>query len=368
MATKSESISDIYQIKVPLLGTKPPIWRRLLVPADLTLAQLHNALQIAMVWEDGHMHEFRVGQRRFGHPEPADPFMRMPRTESERTMRLSAVLGRTGAKMIYAYDFGDSWEHGILLEKQLLADPDTTYPVCTDGKLACPPEDCGGIPGYYNLLDALADPQNPEHEEMRDWIGDDFDPQAFSVDSVNQKLAPKRRPSRKDQKIVRSCNYAALPKRHRELADRVLSGPLRTPASCAQEVRLPGVRAQRRQPADGNRHQAGDGDRKGHGWTWPAGLHRHQKFSEYLPFYRIEDIFARQGFEVPRATQSVWYGDMVDLFEPLWKLRVKAYAPRTSWVPMTPSCLCSPPAKPLMRGCGSMSATTIIPTTSSTLL
>ena len=97
--------------------------------------------------------------------------------------------------MIYTYDFGDGWEHGIVLEKQLPADPGTTYPVCTDGKLACPPEDCGGIPGYYHLLDALADPQHPEHEEMRDWIGDDFDPQLFSVDSVNQRLAPKRRRS-----------------------------------------------------------------------------------------------------------------------------------------------------------------------------
>ena len=195
MATKTESVSDIYQIKVTLLGTKPPIWRRLLVPADLTLAQLHNVLQIAMGWEDGHMHEFRVGQRRFGQPEPADPFMRMPRTESERTARLSAVLGRTGAKMIYTYDFGDGWEHGIVLEKQLPADPGTTYPLCIDGKLACPPEDCGGIPGFYDVLDALDDPDHERHEELSDWIGDHFDPQAFSVDSVNRKLAPKRRRS-----------------------------------------------------------------------------------------------------------------------------------------------------------------------------
>ena len=195
MATKTESVSDIYQIKVTLLGTKPPIWRRLLVPADLTLAQLHNVLQIAMGWEDGHMHEFRVGQRRFGQPEPADPFMRMPRTESERTARLSAVLGRTGAKMIYTYDFGDGWEHGIVLEKQLPADPGTTYPLCIDGKLACPPEDCGGIPGFYDLLDALDDPNHERHDELSDWIGEDFDPQAFSVDSVNRKLVPKRRRS-----------------------------------------------------------------------------------------------------------------------------------------------------------------------------
>jgi hypothetical protein len=195
MAAKTESASDIYQIKVTLLGTKPPIWRRLLIPADLTLAQLHNVLQIAMGWEDEHMHEFRVGQRRFGQPEPADPFMRMPRTESERTARLSAVLGRMGAKMIYAYDFGDSWEHSIVLEKRLAVDPNATYPLCIDGELACPPEDCGGIPGFYDLLDALDDPNHERHEEISDWIGDEFDPQAFSADSVNRQLTPKRRRS-----------------------------------------------------------------------------------------------------------------------------------------------------------------------------
>jgi len=194
MATKKiASPQEIYQIKVTLLGTKPPIWRRLLVPADLTLAQLHDVLQTAMGWDDGHMHEFRVGQRRFGRPEPADPFMRMPRIESERTTRLSAVLQRVGAKMIYAYDFGDSWEHAIVLEKQLPADPDARHPTCIDGKLACPPEDCGGIPGFYDLLDALDDPNHERHEELSDWIGEDFDPQAFSADLVNRGLAPKRR-------------------------------------------------------------------------------------------------------------------------------------------------------------------------------
>jgi hypothetical protein len=159
MATKSSEITQkIYQLKVTLLGTDPPIWRRVLVPAAMTLAKLHNVLQIAMGWGDEHMHEFRAGQRRFGRPEPAEPFMRMSRVESERTVALAAVLQRVGAKMIYTYDFGDSWEHALLFEKQFVADPHTTYPVCTDGQFACPPEDCGGIPGYYDLLDALAIP------------------------------------------------------------------------------------------------------------------------------------------------------------------------------------------------------------------
>ena len=196
MATKQiETAQDIYQLKVTLLGTEPPIWRRLLVPADMTLALLHKTLQTAMGWDDGHMHGFRAGQRRFGRPEPADPFMRGPRVESERTARLSAVLQKAGAKMIYTYDFGDNWEHAVVLEKQLPLLPDMSDPICVDGNLACPPDDCGGIPGFYELLDALADPNHEQHEEMRGWVGDDFNPQAFSVDEVNRKLAPRRRRS-----------------------------------------------------------------------------------------------------------------------------------------------------------------------------
>jgi hypothetical protein len=197
MATNNSEIAQkIYQLKVTLLGTDPPIWRRVLVPPDMTLAKLHNVLQIAMGWDDEHMHEFRSGQRRFGRPEPAEPFMSTPRVESERTVVLSAVLQGAGAKMIYTYDFGDSWEHSILLEKQLVAEPHITYPVCTDGQFACPPEDCGGIPGYYDLLDALADPGHLRHEDSCDWIGGDFNPQEFSVDEVNRLLSPARRRSK----------------------------------------------------------------------------------------------------------------------------------------------------------------------------
>jgi hypothetical protein len=112
--------------------------------------------------------------------------------ENERTVRLSGILGRVGSKAIYTYDFGDSWEHSIVLEKRLPDDPNQTYPVCTDGQLACPPEDCGGIPGFYDLVEALSDPNHERHEEMLDWLGDDFDPQAFSVDNVNRMLAPPR--------------------------------------------------------------------------------------------------------------------------------------------------------------------------------
>jgi Plasmid pRiA4b ORF-3-like protein len=198
MATKKiASSQNIYQIKVTLLGTKPPIWRRLLVPASMTLAKLHDVLQTAMGWAGGHMHEFRTADRHFGIPDPEDRSMGM-QVENERSIRLSSVLRSAGAKLIYTYDFGDNWEHAVVLEKLLPAQLslDLEYPICIDGKLACPPDDCGGIPGYYELIEALADPEHDRHEEISEWISDGFDPQAFSVENVNRMLSPKRRPGK----------------------------------------------------------------------------------------------------------------------------------------------------------------------------
>ncbi len=194
MPTKKGTVPpEVFQLKVTLLGTMPPIWRRLLVPANMTLAQLHNVLQDAMGWQDCHMHEFCAGHRHFGQPDPEDRFMGMPPVENERTVHLSDVLSRVRAKVIYTYDFGDSWEHGIVLEKRLPADSGTTYPVCTGGERACPPEDCGGIPGFYDLLDAIGDPAHEQHDELMDWIEDNYDPDVFSIDDVNRMLTPLRR-------------------------------------------------------------------------------------------------------------------------------------------------------------------------------
>ena len=194
MATKKIEIPhEIYQIKVTLLGTRPPIWRRLLVPAGLTLEHLHDVLQAVMGWEDCHMHDFRIGPKRFGKPDPNDRLMGLPATGNERTVRLFTVLGKVGAKAVYTYDFGESWEHAIVIEKGLPPEPELPYPVWVGGKLHGPPEDCESIPGYYNLLEALRDPAHDQHEEMLEWVGSDFDPQAFSVADVNQRLAPLQR-------------------------------------------------------------------------------------------------------------------------------------------------------------------------------
>jgi hypothetical protein len=200
MATKKIEIpQEIYQIKITLLGTTPPIWRRLLVPAGMTLEQLHDVLQAAMGWEDCHMHDFQIGQKRFGKPDPNDRLMGLPATGNERTVRMFSVLGKVGAKAVYTYDFGDGWEHSIAVEKVLAPEPGLAYPVCTAGKLHGPPEDCGGIPGYYNLLEAIRDPDHEEHEEMLEWIGEGFDPDAFSVDEVNRRLTPFQRRKAKSE-------------------------------------------------------------------------------------------------------------------------------------------------------------------------
>ena len=190
-AKKSAISQDVYQIKVTLLDTRPPVWRRLLVPAELTLGQLHDVLQLAFGWQNCHMHDFRIGRERFGEPEPDDGGMGLE-TSDERKARLSSVLGKAGAKAVYTYDFGDSWEHDIVVEKVQPADPGLVYPLCTAGKRRGPPEDCGGVPGYYNLLEAIRDPKHEEHEDMLEWIGGDFDPEAFSIEDVNRELAHLR--------------------------------------------------------------------------------------------------------------------------------------------------------------------------------
>ena len=195
MSAKNSAVSpEIYQLKVTLLGTSPPIWRRLIVPSDLNLAQLHDVLQVAIGWQDGHLHEFSAGGRRFGPPDPEDQFM-ADDVGDERKVRVFGLFGRTAAKALYTYDFGDTWEHSIVLEKRLPAAPNMIYPRCTDGQLACPPEDCGGIPGFYDLLDALRNPAHEEHQELRDWVGADYDPEVFSIEAVNRiltRLIPHR--------------------------------------------------------------------------------------------------------------------------------------------------------------------------------
>ncbi|MBK5942076.1 plasmid pRiA4b ORF-3 family protein [Halochromatium roseum] len=175
----------IYQLKVTLKQTKPPIWRRVLVLNRTPLADLHEILQTLMGWTDSHLHQFIVEGQYYGAPSPYDDFMEMA---DERQYRLDQLLKKEKASMIYEYDFGDGWNHKITLEKILPFDQAQRLPQCLKGKGACPPEDVGGVWGYYAFLDALANPEHPEHDELKEWIGGDFDPDELDLDDINSRL------------------------------------------------------------------------------------------------------------------------------------------------------------------------------------
>jgi len=180
----------IYQIKVTLKGSKPPIWRRIQVRSNITLAKLHHIIQAVMGWMDYHLHQFTVEGRYFGlpHPDYGDSL----EMNDERRVKLNQVVPGEGSKFVYEYDFGDSWQHALLVEKILPPEKGVRYPVCVKGRRACPPEDVGGIWGYYGFLEAIQDPDHPEYEDYLEWIGGEFDPAAFDLDGVNAALRALR--------------------------------------------------------------------------------------------------------------------------------------------------------------------------------
>jgi hypothetical protein len=178
---------SIYQLKITLGGIRPPIWRRVQVDGSVTLAVLHQIFQIAMGWEGVHLHCFRVGQVRYSSPAPDTDFEDSG-DESDEAVRLNEIARREKAKFVYEYDFGDGWEHAVLVEKIMEPEAGCKYPVCVAGQRACPPEDCGGPYGYLNYLEAMADPSHEAHEEMKEWIGDDWDAEAFDLEEVNTDL------------------------------------------------------------------------------------------------------------------------------------------------------------------------------------
>lgn len=179
--------ASIYQIKVTLEGIRPPVWRRLLVPGEVALDELHDILQAAFGWLDYHLHQFIVGERYFGVPDPDyETYMEM---NDEAEVTLGEIAAGEGFRFRYEYDFGDSWMHLIQVEKILPPDPDRAYPVCIKGRRASPPEDVGGVWGYEGFLEAIADPEHEEHESYLEWIGGEFDPEAFDLAEVNAALA-----------------------------------------------------------------------------------------------------------------------------------------------------------------------------------
>jgi Plasmid pRiA4b ORF-3-like protein len=173
----------IYQLKVTLEGVSPPVWRRLLVPGGYTLDRLHRVIQCGMGWRDCHLHSFEAGGVQYGGPDPDSDLA----VNDEMDFRLDQVAVK-GDRMRYTYDFGDWWEHEIEVEDVTPADLEQRYPSCPAGAGACPPEDVGGLDGYAEFLDAISDPDHPEHAEMREWLGRPFDPAAFDADRTTTLL------------------------------------------------------------------------------------------------------------------------------------------------------------------------------------
>jgi hypothetical protein len=176
-----ETGGPIYRLKVTLRGSKPPIWRRFLVPGGITLKRLHDSLQMVMGWWDGHLHQFHWGGKLFGSVDREIGINRI----SENKTKVDQLLRRPKDRLLYEYDFGDSWEHDVVLEAILPPGQGGLYPIVEAGKRACPPEDVGGIPGYEYFLKVLANPKHPEYEEMLEWAGGSFNPEHFDPHEAN---------------------------------------------------------------------------------------------------------------------------------------------------------------------------------------
>ena len=183
MAKRKKASKSLYQIKVTLTGSKPPIWRRLIVKDNIRLDQLHSVLQVSMGWFDCHLHQYIVGNSYIGIP---DPDFEMDVID-ERKIYLYDLVSNPKDNFTYEYDFGDGWNHKIVLEKTLPLDFSES-PIVIKGKKACPPEDCGGIWGYSDFLEAIQNPKHEEHESMLEWVGGEFDPDELDIKLINSHL------------------------------------------------------------------------------------------------------------------------------------------------------------------------------------
>jgi len=179
----------LFQFKITLLDSEPPIWRRIQI-LDCTLLQLHYFIQSTMSWDDSHLYKFDIENRSYGTSDRRGPgFMRSNYIDSSKTLLSRVVPRKRGPfRFSYLYDFGDNWEHEIVSEPAPPIDPAAEYPLCVAGQGACPPEDCGGIWGYTELIEILRDEKHPEYESTREWLGDSFDPEAFDLEAANRAM------------------------------------------------------------------------------------------------------------------------------------------------------------------------------------
>ena len=188
----------ILQTKITLLDIQPPVWRRVQVPDDFTLRSLHDVIQAVMGWLDYHIHEFEIGDRVYGEAdvEGIDGFA--SRVFNDKTHYLHELIEHGVDRFLYTYDLGDDWHHEIEIEEVLTPQTDVAYPVFIDGERRCPPDDCGGPPGFDEFLEAMDDEDHPDHEHLFEWYGNKpFDPEEMELDAVEAKLSQIRAETRK---------------------------------------------------------------------------------------------------------------------------------------------------------------------------
>lgn len=177
----------IIQLRITLRDVSPPVWRRVQVPAGVSMRKLHEILNAAMGWDGTHLHSFEVGPRRLGRSE-----IDRGQWEDDRRYSLGDVA-EVAREFDYEYDFGDGWSHEVKVEGIFPADPAEQYPVCVAGENACPPEDCGGPPGFEDFKVAMGTPKHPARAELVEWYGGTFDPSAFALAAANKRLGHKPR-------------------------------------------------------------------------------------------------------------------------------------------------------------------------------
>lgn len=205
---------QIIELKIELEGIKPKIWRTFQVEADTTFSQLHNIIQKVMGWENAHMYKFTVGKTNLVDSRGEDMGsdwgldIGQPRDIKATKRKLSDLIEKKGQKFSYMYDMGDSWEHILTVKKIFeVEDDNNDFPVVLEGERACPPEDCGGIWGYEEILELLKNPEHPDYEErIEEWLGEDFDPEYFNIDESNKKFR-KTKPKAKNQQNHRKLGF-----------------------------------------------------------------------------------------------------------------------------------------------------------------
>ena len=191
------SSNQVFQFKIELQEIEPIIWRRILVPSDYNFWDLHVAIQDAMGWLDSHLHHFEIRKKgsrqeaRIGIPDLYNTG-ELPEVFPGWEIPVVNYFNDLGVEAKYNYDYGDDWWHNVKLEGYIYREKGIKYPVCTGGERACPPEDCGGVSGYYDVLETFADPKNPANKDKRKWIAKDWHPEKFNKDKVKFENPYKR--------------------------------------------------------------------------------------------------------------------------------------------------------------------------------